>query len=258
MEREPHDDREDEHPPLLGECGGLGSERPPSVAVEFGHLNLMPPEGTSWSEWVIARSTMEADREQHVIDHRTAYYIARFLGTSSTPALRKLAKTGEIDFEGMQQEIASLYAERTTQVQAWMAWLADYCVTHSERGPVESWRRDISEQDRSDAEWLRREQIFEQVDDLFQAVPPVQRVGNGGEPGWHGMVRHDGRSGGWIVFEGGPGERRVWETDVDAELEQRYVAIVKAQRQWVLDTFGRTMETSEFEAFQERTDAPDD
>jgi hypothetical protein len=132
----------------------------------------------------------------------------------------------------------------------------------ADRDPVRNWREDIERGDRTDAEQVRREQIVAQADALFDRVPVVQRVGNAGKPGWHGLVRHEGRSGGWIVSEGEAGARRIRETDSNAELEAAYVGIVEAQRQWVLNTFGEMthvgdQEPGEPPASASDTDAPD-
>lgn len=49
----------------------------------------------------------------------------------------------------------------------------------------------------------------------------------------------------------------LWETDSDAELDERYVVIVEAQRQWVVDTFDRTAGTRASDSAEERTGLSD-
>jgi hypothetical protein len=236
----------------------VAERQPQEIAVEFGELRLIPPEGESWGEWVITRGVVDAEREERAIDHRAAYYIANFLKEFSTPALRKLAATGEVDLVALQEETTSLHAGQTGPVQNWMAWLAHYCRSRADRGPVENWRTDVEAEDRADVERLRRELILVMSDDLVQAVPPIQRVGNAGQPGWHGLVRHIDRPGGWIVSEGEPSERRVWETDSDAELEAAYVAVVEARRQWIEEKFGPTAGAGAQSVDGEQGGLPDD
>lgn len=261
MEREPRDlGGHDAQPPLPGEQDHdpPDGERSHEITIEFGQLWLIPPEGGSWGEWVITRGTAEAGHEERAVDHRTAFYIAKFLEHASTPALRKLGATGEVYSVGLQEEIISLHAEQTEQARSWMEWLAHYCQARTDHGLVEHWRADIDRQDRADAEQVRREHILATVDHLFEAVPAMQRVGNAGQPGWHVLVRHTGRPGGWIVSEGEPGTRRVWETDSDTELAGAYVEIVEAQRQWILETWGGTARVNGEEDPREQGQAPDD
>jgi hypothetical protein len=261
MERDPRDPDEHEvQQPLPGEHRHdlPDAERPPEITVEFGELRLIPPEGESWGEWVITRGIEAAERESHPVDNRTAHYIAAFLGDAANPALRNLARAGIVDGPGAQEELVGQFLRQTAQVRTWIDRLAEYCMHREDRGPIDDWQHDIVRQDRLEAEWLRRERIFDRIDELFQSVPPPQRLGNGADPGWHGLVRHEGRPGGWIVSEGAPGVRRVWESDSDNELEAAYVALVRAQQQWILETFGDPRSAHEPGHHEEWRDTPSD
>lgn len=229
--------------------------KPPSRSAG---LELIPPEGGSWAEWIVTRGIGEAERDEHPVDQRTAYYIASLLGGTAYPALRNFAATGAIDGPGMQEELVGHFIRQTGQALPWIERLGEYCMTREDRGPVATWRSAVRDQDRSQVQWLRREQVFALIDGLFQAVPPIHRVGNAGQPGWHGLVPHEDRPGGWIVSEGEPGIRRVWETDSDKELEQAYVAIVEAQRQWIIETFGDRPGLTEHRDTAARADSPDE
>jgi hypothetical protein len=241
MERQPYDpDEHEPEEPLSGEAvyDPAGGERLYTVSVEFGHLDLIPPEGTTWDEWVITCGIEHAMQEDQPIDDRTASYVAGWLAGDLTPALRDFVLTGSIDGPGMQEELVHSFFAQTQQLQGWIDWLGHYCVHRVDRGPVGNWRENIDRQDRARAEQVRRERLAARTDALFDRVPTVQRVGNAGKPGWHGLVWHEGRAGGYIVSEGEAGKRRVWETDSDAELEAAYAVIVEAQRQWIVDTWG--------------------
>jgi hypothetical protein len=61
---------------------------------------------------------------------------------------------------------------------------------------VDNWRSSVYDQDRVEAEWLRRERVLASLNDLFRAVALIQWVGNAGQPGCHGLVRHEDRPGG--------------------------------------------------------------
>jgi hypothetical protein len=241
MENEPHSQGEHDTPQLLpgGDAHEAGeAARVQTLGIEFGRLSLIPPEGSSWSEWVTTRGIEEAERENRPIDDRSAHYIAAFLGNTANPALRNLATTGAVDGPGIQEELVAHFFRQTDQVRSWIDRLAEYCMYREDRRPVENWRLEIDRQDRADAERLRRERIVATIDDLFQVVPAIQRVGNAGKPGWHGLVSHEGRPGRWIISEGESGVRRVWETDSAQELEDAFVRIVYAQRDWIVETFG--------------------
>jgi hypothetical protein len=261
MGRESRDHHEDDEPslPPRGEHRPSRAECTPKVTIEFGELELTAPEGGRWDEWVITRGLAEAEQERRPIDHRTAYYIATFLSKPSTPALRNLAATGTIHMNGLRGEVVGLTPEQTQLVQTWIDWLAHYCLTRDSREPVEDWQPAIRQQDRVETEWLRREQIFASLDELFQMVPAHQRVPNAGQPGWYGLVRREDHAGGGvIIFEGGAGERRVWASDSDEELDRRYTAIVEAQRQWIVDTLGEATRASEYGDADEQRGTPDE
>jgi hypothetical protein len=211
----------------------------PRVDIEFGSLNLIAPDGRSWEEWVIEHGIDDAKRQDCPVDHRTACYIAGWLTSDLTTALRNFVLTGAIDGPGIQEELVHGFFAQTGQVQTWIDWFGQYCMLRQDRGPVGDWQLDIERQDQAAAQQLRRKQTLAEADALFEQVPTIQRIGNGGQPGWHGLVRLENRSGGWIVSEGLPGDRRMWETDSTQELEDAYVGIVEAQRQWVIDTWGR-------------------
>jgi hypothetical protein len=210
----------------------------PAVSVEFGFLALVPPEGNSWAEWVITRGVDEARRQDRPIDNRTASYIADWLSGDATPALRSFVLTGGIDGPGVQEELVHGFFGQTQQVQDWIDWFGQYCMHREDRGPMDNWRPDIDREDQAETQHVRRERILAEADALFEMVPDIQRVGNAGQPGWHGMIRHEDRPGGWLISEGSPGVLRVWETDSTGELEDAYVRIVEAQRQWIIDTWG--------------------
>jgi hypothetical protein len=253
MNQESHNHHEDDGLPLPpgGEPDPSGVEGAREVTIEFGHLDHHSPVGGSWGEFVVARGIEAAERDDRPIDNRTASYIAAFLSRTTTPALRALATTGAVYMTHLEEEAVSILFDQTTEVQIWISWLANYWQNREDVGPVENWRAAIKGQDRDDGERLRREGVAAKVDDIFQAVEPFQRVGNGDQPGWHGLVRHEGRPGGWIISEGGAGERRVWETDSDAELESAFVEIVEVQQQWVARTFGGTRQPSGHEGHRE-------
>jgi hypothetical protein len=196
--------------------------RAPTIGVEFGHLRLIPPEGGSWAEWVIATGIAEAEREDRPIEDRVAHYIAVFLGSAANPALRNLATTGIIDGPGIQEELVGHFFRQTEQVKSWIDQLAEYCMHREDRGPIENWRRDIDRQDRAGGERVRRDRLFAELDDLF-GQPVHDQLAGVEELGWFGLRRHDGRPGGWIVNEqAATGERDVFETDSDAELAERW------------------------------------
>jgi hypothetical protein len=245
--------------PLPGGTEELGEDQSePAVTVEFGSLTLVPPEGGSWAEWVITRGVDEAGRQDRPIDNRTASYIADWLSGDMTPALRSFVLTGVIDGPGVQEELVHSFFVQTQQVQDWIDWFGQYCTHREDRRPVGDWRADIDREDQTEAQRVRRERILAETDALFEMVPAFQRVGNAGQPGWHGMIRHVGHSGGWLISEGVPGVRRVWETDSTGELEDAYAGIVEAQRQWIIDTWGRGTSPRRREPNDGQADAPAD
>jgi len=228
MEQSPnYPDENEDQPRLPGEAGYEAAADPlaQTIGFEFGFLDKLPPEGGSWSEWVISRGIEEALREERPIDDRTARYIAVWLSERATPGLRTFALTGAIDEPRIQEELVFCFFYQTEQVQSWVNRLGDYCLRREDRGPVEEWREAIERQDWSEVQRVRRERVLAQLDHLFDGQAEDELAGVE-ELGWFGLVRHDGHSGGWILGRRESGMRDVWETDSDAELLEHWKGVV--------------------------------
>jgi hypothetical protein len=227
----PGEGRPGQHDGVSDEVAERSGDRQQAANVEFGYLSLISPEGRSWSERVITRGIEDAQREDRPIDHRTASYVAAFLGGTSTPALRTLATTGAVYKASLEEEIVGVIFDQPAQVQTWIGWLANYCLNREDHRPVENWREDIGRQDRAEAELLRREHVLAELDDLFDR-PPDDQLAGVEELGWSGLVRHDGRTGGWILNQARDDSRDVFETDSDAELAERWRDISEHYMDW--------------------------
>jgi hypothetical protein len=88
---------------------------------------------------------------------------------------------------------------------------------------------------------------------MFREFPMYQSIGNAGQPGWHGAIRHDHLPGGFVISEGESGARRVWETDLDKEFVVAQAVLVNAQTRWVRETFAKP----ESKARQDIANSPD-
>jgi len=199
---------------------------PRGASFEYGYLSPIPPEGDSWDEWVIERGIETALRDGRSIDDRTAHYIAGQLHEGQASALYSLASAGHIA-PGIDDELAHGYDQQTDQARRWIRWLGGYCALRPDRGSVPGWAERAAEQDRADMEALRaaqREQEQDWLDSLFGEQPDEQ-VGSVDELGWFGLVRHEGRPGGMVLRQDEQGFRRVWETDSQQELDNRWAGI---------------------------------
>lgn len=224
MEKQPREEYDEQGQRSLPGEGAReeGAAAPAMPDIQLGKLDLVPPEGTSWDEWVIADGIAQAEREDRPIDNRTACYIAAFLGRASTPALRSLAMTGVVDKAGLEEEMVGRIFGQTTQVQTWIGWLANYCFNREDHGPVENWRTDIAHRDRAEAERLRRERLLAELEDLFSR-PAHDELAGVEELGWFGLLHHGEQPGGWILHHQAQDDSRdVFETDSDNELVEHW------------------------------------
>ena len=197
---------------------------PRTVSFDYGYLSPTPPEGDSWDEWVIEQGITAAEQEDRPIDNRTAHYIAAQLHEGQGSALYSFASTGTIEELAIHQELAYRIYEQPDQVQAWINRLGQYCSLREDKGPIEGWHQQVRDQDRAESEDLRRQQTVAELDALF-GEQVAEQIGDVQELGWFGLVRHDGRPGGLILSQDEQGFRHVWETDSDAELQQRWAGI---------------------------------
>ena len=197
---------------------------PRGVSFAFGYLGPTPPVGETWDEWVIERGIAAALREGRSIDDRTARYIAAQLHDGQTSALCTLASTGAIDESQLDLELRRSRAQLREQAQRWARWLGGYCALRPGTGPLAGWNERIAAADRADAETVRRNEAVAALDALFGEQPDEQ-IGSVDELGWFGLVRHDGHPGGLVLSQDEQGFRHIWETDSEAELEQRWAAI---------------------------------
>jgi hypothetical protein len=196
---------------------------PHRLSLEYGYLSPIPPEDDSWDEWVIERGIKAATTEDRPIDDRTAHYIAAQLHEGQASALYSLASTGSISPD-VHDEPARGSDRQTEQVQRWINWLDTYCADRADKGPVDDWNQHVRDQDRSDMEAIRRDQIIAGLDALF-GEQPQEQVGDASEFDWFGLMRHDGRPGGLILTQDEQGFRHVWETDSDQELQARWQSV---------------------------------
>jgi hypothetical protein len=194
------------------------------IAITFGYLNPNLPDVNSWREQVIARGIVEATRENRLIDDRTVLFIADFLAKPSMPALRKLAATGAVDQVMIEEELTSLHADQTVQVQEWMTWLAHYCASRADLGEVPDWWRRMAQQDRQDVERIRGEHVMRLAEDFFESLP-AEVIEAAGDRDLSAIVRYIDSLGGLILTYRASGAQEVWATDSETELEERWAEI---------------------------------
>lgn len=227
MEQRPHQREGGEQPPEEIQGGhGRGGEPHPAphgLSLEYGYLRPIPPEGDSWDEWVIERGIEAAAREDRNIDDRTAHYIAAQLHEGQASALYSLASTGNISPD-IHDELTRDFDQQTERVRNWINWFGTYCMDRADHGPLEGWNERVRDRDRDEIEALRRNQTIAELDTLF-GEQPAEEIGDVGELGWFGLVRHQGRPGGLILSQDEQGFKHVWETDSDQELQDRWAAV---------------------------------
>jgi hypothetical protein len=197
---------------------------PRGIRLEYGYLSPIPPEGDSWDTWVIERGIAAALRDDRDIDDRTARYIASQLHEGQASALYSLASTGNIEEPVIHDELTHDFDRQSETIKRWINWLGFYCLNRADKGPVEGWTRQAAAQDRADLELLRRNQTIAELDGLF-GEQANEEIGDVSELGWFGLVRHEGRPGGIVLAQDEQGFRDIWETDSDAELQQRWEAV---------------------------------
>jgi len=215
------------------------SQTPRGVTFEYGYLSPRPPEGDSWDEWVIEEGIKAALREGRSIDDRTAHYIAAQLHEGQDTDLYSLSSTGHVG-PNIDAELAQGYHLQTDQVRKWIRWLGGYCAFRQDLGSVPNWTESTAVQDRADSVAVReaeRERDPEWLDSLF-GEQASEEVGNVDELGWYGLVRHDGRPGGYVLRQDEQGFRHVWETDSQAELDELWANVGQ-----LYDEFRRDVES---------------
>jgi len=162
----------------------------------------------------------------------------------------------------MRQEITSLYGKQTAQVAVLDCLAGSLPREPFETAkPVDGWRQAIDQQDRSDAEWLRRERVFDRIDELFpEGAAGPNGFPNAGQPGLARLyaAREPSRRGGSSAraFQaGGGGPGRPTRT---GNLNNAMSPLVGAQWQWIVDTFGGGGDGDETEAADGRGGPPEE
>jgi hypothetical protein len=225
MEKINHKCEEGEDPAGIAQQAELEAlPVPRTTSLEYGYLSPVPPEGDSWDAWVIERGIAVTLREGRDIDDRVARYIASQLHEGQASALYSLTSTGNIEEPRIHDELTKDFDQQPEQIKRWINALGFYCLGREDKGPVEGWSQRAAAQDRAEMETLRRNQAITELDALF-GEQPEEEVGDVSELGWFGLVRHDSRPGGLVLTQDEQGFRHVWETDSDAELEERWAAV---------------------------------
>lgn len=223
MPPRPHNHEGGEEPRQEMEVATAPAERsqmPRGISFEYGYLSPRPPEGGSWDEWLIEEGIQAALREGRSIDDRTAHYIAAQLHEGQDTDLYSLASTGHVG-PAIDAELAQGYHLQTDQVRKWIRWLGGYCAFRQDLGSVPDWNEQVAARDRTDMVALReaeREADPDWLDSLF-GEQPAEVLGSVDELGWYGLVRHEGRPGGYVLRQDEQGFRQVYETDSQEELD---------------------------------------
>jgi hypothetical protein len=227
---------------------------PRGVTFEYGYLSPRPPEGDSWDEWVIEEGIKAALREGRSIDDRTAHYIAAQLHEGQDTDLYSLTSTGHVG-PAIDAELGRGYHLQTDQVRKWIRWLGGYCAFRQDLGSVPNWTESTAAQNRADSVAIReaeRTQDPDWLDSLF-GEQPSEQVGSVDELGWYGLVRHEGRPGGYVLRQDEQGFRHVWETDSQAELDELWANVSHLYEEFQRDIDGQSTDD---EHQPERDDPP--
>jgi hypothetical protein len=232
-------------------------QMPRDVTFEYGYLSPRPPQddpSDSWDEWVIEEGIKAALREGRSIDDRTAHYIAAQLHEGQDTDLYSLSSTGHVG-PSIDAELAQGYHLQTDQARKWIRWLSGYCAFRQDLGSMPNWTESAAAQDRADSVAIReaeRERDPDWLDSLF-GEQASEEVGSVDELGWYGLVRHDGRPGGYVLRQDEQGFRHVWETDSQAELDELWANVGQLYEEFHRDV---ESQTTDEENRPERDDPP--
>ncbi|WP_163513576.1 antirestriction protein ArdA [Fodinicola acaciae] len=258
-------------------------ERTPTPGGEHDYLTAIPPD-EGYDERVIREGIGRALRDSNEIDDRTARYIASQLHEGQASAMYSLASTGAIS-EAIHNELTAGYDDLEPRVQWWVNWLGAYCLNRPSKAAVADWVELAEAQDRAelierisaaavttlgqvatvidpardevdsfpwtDASRWRPDDVEDEatsdLDDLFLleaddglSMPTM---------GWFRLIRHQDRTGGYVIGQNNYGQRHSWETDSDDELhtywetlERQYDAFEQAttSRSEVASSSGHT------------------